>query len=492
MKISSFLGPSLFGRSPALQADRCINLYPEYDTPIGGGEGDGKNRLILIGTPGTKLWGSLGGSLPVRGTHDLAGIFYVVAGNTLYSTTDGVTFKFLGFLSTSVGRVTIKDNALKVLGAGGNQIMLVDGFNGYIYNVVTGNFSIISGGGWPGKPTGLDEIDGYFVVSTLNSMSAYCSNLYDGTQWNALATSPINATADTLQVPFNSHQQLAFIKTLTTEFWYDTGTAPVSGFPFSRIPGAVIDYGTPAPASVARGDNSIFMMANQRNGDEACFVGVVEWNGMVPQIISPPGIAYQISQWPDISDAFGYCYSSEGHTFYVLTSPSGNHTFVYDAATQLWHERSTWTDNPYVIGRHLSNTYASFAGLHLVGDYRNGNIYQMDSDIYEDNGDPLVSIRVSPHVFDKEDLKNIFIHKLQIDLEAGVGDPLSTLDPEAFLAKSSDNGHSFGNDAPASMGRAGDYTKRLTWRGLGYSRDFVFRLTMSAPTKRVLIGAYAD
>jgi hypothetical protein len=492
MKLPNFLGPSLYGRSSAFQSDRAINFYPEFEPTIKGNPGDAKGDCILIGTPGTAIWGSAGGSLPIRAAHSFAGVLYLVVGNKFYSTADGQTFTERGSISSLIGRVTIKDNGLKVLDAGGDQIMLVDGTNGYIYNVNTTNFSVISGGGWPGNPTSLEEIDGYFIISCANSMSAYASDLYDGTTWDALATSPINATADVLQVPINMHQQLAMIKTVTTEFWQDTGTAPDAGFPFSRIPGAVIDYGTSAPASVVRGDNSFFMLANQRNGDEVCFIGVVEWNGMVPQIISPPGITYKIGQWGTLSDALAFCYSGEGHTFYVLTSPSANQTLVYDASTTLWHERSSWTGAPYEIGRHVSNCYVNFSNLHLVGDYRNGNLYRLGSNIYQDNGDPLVSIRVSPHIFDKKNLETIFIHRLQIDLQAGVGDPSSNLDPEAFLARSHDNGNSFGNDAPASIGMAGDYTKRLIWRQLGASRDFVFRLSLAAPTKRVLIGAYAD
>jgi hypothetical protein len=404
---------------------------------------------------------------------------------------NGSTFKTIGNISTSVGRVFIKDNALKVLGAGGNQLMIVDGVNGYIYNVSTGNFSVISGGGWPGNPISLEQMDGYFIIASTDSMSAYCSDLYDGTTWNALAMSPINGTADTLLLPFNTHQNIAFIKNVTTEFWYDNGTSPVAGFPFTRVPGMVIDYGTPAPASVARGDNSWFMLATQRNGDEACFIGAVEWNGTVPQIISPPGITYQMAHWSTLADAFGYCYSSEGHTFYVCTSPSSNQTFVYDSATQLWHERSAYTGSPYEIGRHVSNCYVNFNGLDLVGDYQSGNVYQMSSSVYEDNGQPLVSMRVSPHIFDKKHLDNVFISRLQIDMETGVGDPTTNFNPAASLAKSRDGGNSFGPEAEASIGQAGNIV-RVVFRQLGYGRDMIFRLTMSAPTKRILLGAYVN
>ena len=126
--------------------------------------------------------------------------------------------------------------------------MIVDGACGYVYNASTGIFTTISGGGWPAAGAGtLTYIDGYFVIGNGNSMSASASNLYDGTTWNALATSPISAGPDLVQAVINVHQQLWIIKEYTSEVWYDAGTPTTQGFPFSRISGAVIDYGTPAP-----------------------------------------------------------------------------------------------------------------------------------------------------------------------------------------------------------------------------------------------------
>ena len=42
----------------------------------------------------------------------------------------------------------------------------------------------------------------------------------------------------------------------------------------------------------------------------------------------------------DISDARAFTYQKDGHHFYVLTFPTGNKTFVFDASTSLWHERN--------------------------------------------------------------------------------------------------------------------------------------------------------
>jgi hypothetical protein len=397
---------------------------------------------------------------------------------------------FLGFLTTTVGPVAMKDNGVKDANdIGGNQLMVVDGHDGYVWDVSTATFSIVSGGGWPGNPSNLEYIDGYFIISVAGSMSAFASDLYDGTTWNALATSPVSAAPDVLQTPFNSHQQLFMLKQYTSEMWYDTGTSPDEGFPFQRQSGAVFDYGTPAPFSVARGDNSFFMLANQRNNDGGEFVGVVEFNGSF-QIISPPGITYQMSQWKSLSDAFGYCYSDEGHTFYIITSPSSNQTFCYDASTQLWHERSTWTDSPHLIGRHVSNCYVSFAGMHLVGDPNNGNIYQMSSNFYQDNDQPLVSMRVGGHVYDPDTLSPIFIREITVAIETG--DSMPSGQPAGVaLAFSSDGGHKFSKDYVKSIGSGGQYGQRVTWHEIGSFVDFVPRLTISDPVKRNVTGVWA-
>jgi hypothetical protein len=556
--IIPFCGPTYNSVSPNFNCSRSVNLYPELAP-----DGRSKAIIALVGTPGTELWAALGKNV-IRGMHAFNGLLYVVSGNSLYSVSPaGVVSSSLGTLASEVGRVQMKNNGLAAAGIGGDQLMITDGANGYIYNVSLGTFVIlnnparytitgavttgifinqetvtqatssatailagtVSSSGpvtvtnikgsadnshvwtgstsgatftpsasptlgtatsFPGNPVTLDYIDGYFVVGVAGSMSAYASNLYDGTTWNALATSPISASPDPIQCVFNLHQQLWIIKTHTSEVWYDAGIATSAGFPFNRQSGAVVDYGTVAPWSVARGDNGIFFLASARNNDTGEIVGVVEITGGVPQIISTSAIAYQIGQFATVSDAFGYCYTENGHTFYVLTFPSANATFVYDASTLMWHERSTWTGSPYVIGRHVGNCYAHFNGAHLVGDYASGNIYRMASGLYTDNGQPIVAMRTAQVLFDNQGFEGIAIQRLVVDCEMGVGGGAS-------LSWSKDGGHTWSNEHAASLGAVGQYGSRLVWRKLGYfSNGFIPRLTISDPCKRVILGAYAE
>ncbi len=145
----------------------------------------------------------------------------------------------------------------------------------------------------------------------------------------------------------------------------------------------------------------------------------------------------------------------------------------------------------YQVKRHIGNCYCFFNNKHYIGDV-NGNLLEMSSDYYTDNDQPIISIRQGQHIFDKNELEPFSIRRLFVDMETGVGDPTTTLDPQAALSWSIDGGHSWSNEYWASVGKSGNYRKRLVWRRLGISRDRIFRLTISDPVKKVIIGAYVQ
>lgn len=43
-----------------------------------------------------------------------------------------------------------------------------------------------------------------------------------------------------------------------------------------------------------------------------------------------------------------------------------------------------------------------------------------------------------------------------------------------------------------SMGKQGEYDKRVIWRRLGQHRSFTPRIAISAPVKRAIFAAYVD
>ncbi len=481
-----FIGPSYHSRSLNIDTSRSINFFLEM-----GQEGNQTIPKALIGTPGTVKFTTVG-SGPIRGMYSGIGIVVVVSGDEVYVLSSDGTSTLLGTLTTSTGPISMKDNGMLSSGVGGNQILLVDGEYGYI--VDGSSITQITDADFVNGATSVAFIDGYFVVNRPNSMSFGVCDLYNGTAWNGLATASVSAYPDLLKMCANYNQQLWLIKEYSSEVWYNAAVPTSQGSPFLRISGGVIAYGIAADASFAIGDNGLFFLANQRTENGGTMVGIVQVMGYVPTIISPPAITYQISRMERWDDAIGYVYNHEGHTFYVITFPSGNKTYVYDASLgtvepyQRWHERSKWVEGSGEYGRHHGNCYCYAFGKHLIGDYNSGNVYEMRSDVYDDDGDPIIGVRQCPALSDKDRNKNVFIHNMTLEIESGVGNE-DVQNPQIGLSWSKDSGNTWGNEYVKSMGRVGEYGKRVTWTRIGSGRNKIMRVRISDAVKRVIVGA---
>ena len=358
----NILGGTGEGRSLNINASRSINLYPEIDP-----DPESKATISLIGTPGL-IPKYVVGSGPIRMIHPFNGQNCIVSGSEFWVVDSTGNSTQVGNLQTSDGYISSSDNGILANGIGGNQLIIVDGIAGYIYNAVTGVFSVIDhSGGFPPHPSHVTYADGYFIV-TNGTMNSEASNIYDGLTWNALATTPVQANPDNIQCPATLNQGLVFIKQRTTEFYYDAAIPTSQGYPFARVQGGVIDYGTSSPSSVIRAAGSLFWLATQKTDTSGVFVGPVMLSGYAPNLIAPPSIVYLMGQWQDIENAFAWSYSDGGHTFVLWTSPGDKQTLGYDVTTQLWHERSSYQDSPYSFNRHCCNAYAYSNGQHLIGD----------------------------------------------------------------------------------------------------------------------------
>ena len=399
------VGPGYSGCSKGLNTSRCINLYPEIDSS------DGKNTTALIGTPGTELFSNTGSDI-IRGMHTFNDLIYFVSQDKLYSLDGGGTVSGpLGSnLTTTQGRVSMVNNGLSP--TGGDEIAIADGANIYIWDVDSETMTI----------NGIEAdticfINGHFIANS-GGGKFRTSGLYDGTSWNALDVATAESAPDELLAVFSNHGDLWLLGEYTTEIWYKRSTGNP---PFDPITGGVLDYGCAARFSVASGNDSLIWLGTKRNNDQGEFIGICMARGNNVVIISPASINYKISTYAVIDDAFAYCYTERGHEFYVLTFPSVNATWVYDTTTGLWHERSSYKNDPYAVGRHLGNCYAYYNNRHYVGDYENGNVYEMSSNVYTENAEPLVSQRIFPHLADKENLGNIFYQQLELDAAKGGG-----------------------------------------------------------------------
>jgi hypothetical protein len=468
------LGSSYVARSINAADNRMVNLFPEI-VPEGGKEPGFLNRA-----PGLQFQQTIGtGPIRALWAHQTNGSdFYVVSGTEFYKVTGlTATPTKLGDV-TGTGPVSIADN--------GTQIFLACNGPSYIYNEVTNVFARITDPDFPGAVT-VGYLDGYFVFNEPNSQKIWVTELLDGTSVDPLDFASAEGSPDGLVAVNVDHREAWLFGTDSIEVWYNAGQAD---FPLTRIQGAFNEIGCVASFSIAKLDNGLFWLGTDARGQ-----GIVyRANGYTGVRVSTHAIEYAIAQYGNISDAIAYTYQQEGHAFYVLTFPSANATWVYDVATQAWHERAGWNTAIGEFTRHRSNCQCNFGGNTVVGDYENGNIYTLDLDVYADNGGIqkwLRSWRALPT--GQNNLKRTAQHSLQLDCESGTG--LITgqgSDPEIMLRWSDDGGHTWSNEHLSKMGKIGEYYRRVFWRRLGMTlklRDRVYEVSMTDPVKTAIMGA---
>jgi hypothetical protein len=169
----------------------------------------------------------------------------------------------------------------------------------------------------------------------------------------------------------------------------------------------------------------------------------------------------------------------------------------------------------------------AYNGEVIVGDYQNGKIYALDMRVYSDAGEIqkwVRSWRALPP--GQNNLNRTAHHSLQLDCEAGIGlpgyswedevllltedgdiivtedglpiniidvaDVVQGADPQVALRWSDDGGHTWSNEHWRSMGRVGEYYRRVIWRRLGMTvklRDRIYEVSATDPVKIAIMGA---
>jgi hypothetical protein len=382
-------------------------------------------------------------------------------------------------METMSGPVNIRDNGA------GNIAVFVDGSETlYVYNFLSGVFRPFAGANYLGA-TNVLVLDGWFVFNQPGTQTFYTSPNYwngtsnfDGTYFALKDDSP-----DNLVTLIQNQREIWLLGETTTEPWYNAGGA---NFPFSRIDGAMMQLGCAAAQSVARTGKGLIWLARSERGENS----VVMTQGYQFSVISTPAISWALNQYPQVSDAIGYTYTEEGHEFYVLTLPSADATWVYDLTTGYWHQRASFDPATGLFHRQRVNCLVNFAGMRVGGDYQNGRIYWQTRSAFADDQYPLIALRRSPHVWDKNDRNRVVNSRLQIDFFPGCGLASGQgQDPQALLRWSNDGGQSWGNTHAAPIGQMGQTQSRAIWRRLGAARDRIYEVRVSDPVNRDIAGA---
>ena len=521
-----FIGPTYQGRSKTMDAERCINYYPEKSEVEAG-----KSKISLIGCPGKRPWIQLP-KAGIRGVWLVPGEqlgvtdrLFAVASNILYEVARDGSVTARGTLRSVSGFVGMANN--------NQQLMITDGSFIYIlclvqYTYTISNFALTVPQTYPVQPAGtllsydatnnvytyvvpantfttvlpntIDDVgnpntpqagstctymDSYLVTHENGTATFSISDNNNGLSWDGLDQAQKEGSPDQIVAVAMFHRNLIIFGQYTSEIWYDSGATT---FPFAPIQGVYMETGCAAPFSVCNIDNTVYWVGYDKKGWGMVF----KLNGYLPQRVSNHAIEKVINDTGSAPLINAYAYQEEGHSFIVINAPNLGTTLVYDASQDMWHERQS-IDFSGNLTRDRAGFHAFAFGQHLYFDYQTADVYTGSLNYYMDGVQPLRRIRISPHMH--KDLKYIFFRSLQIDMETGVGldgSPAIGADPQGILKYSNDGGYTWSKEYYCSLGKIGAKKARVRYKNLGRARDRVWWFEIVDPVKSVLVDAVMD
>lgn len=355
-------------------------------------ESDGTRTPRLAKTPpGLSPFARMSGD-PVRGVYSAEDRLFAVMGNTLYQFTPTTAVE-LGAIS-GTGRVRFAHNQI----TGGNQVLIVNGSSGWVFNTVTGTLTLITDSGYPGA-INARFIDGYLIQIEPARRYAFHSDLADALSYNTLDRFTSEVAPDMLVSMAVSNNELLLFSESTTEFFENTGAAQ-QPFRSKRIS---FNKGCAGRYTVAEMDNTVFWL-----GDDGVFYLL---DGYSPKRISTRPIEQAIRglNW---AQAFAFVWEDSGHAVCYWTFPDGL-TFGYDASQGKWHRRAS-----YGLNRWRVQDMAYWRKRWIAGDFQKGRLWELDWLYPLEFDEEFISELTSPVIHDNQSL--VLMPRMEVIMDTGM------------------------------------------------------------------------
>lgn len=425
-------------------------------------ETDRQTSPAIYGGPGLTLYATCGTG-PIRGEKKFGSVLAVVSGDSLYTVAQGGAVTYRGYVQGS-SPVSMAHN--------GTQLVIVadDAERSYVWNGTT--LAQITDPDFLGASS-VDFIDQYFVFTKKNGQQFFVSSLADGSSYDATDVASAEAKPDNLLCVIVDNREVLLFGTDSVEGWYNAGDAD---FPLARST-TFVEYGLVARDAVAKADNTVFWLASDNT--------IRALRGGSPQIISDHAVSHFIEQWSDLSATRAFSYAFRGHTFFVLRNPDG--CVAIDAATGLTHLRKSYNSETWRV-----SSGETIWGVTILGDATNGNLYLLDADAHDEDGEHLVREWVSTTM---SPTGNPFtLDEVEIEIEVGVGLVSGQgVNPIAWLQVSRDSGETWGTRMERNIGARGVRELRIVWEDFGQfpPHGGVIRFGISDPVRMVVVRGYA-
>lgn len=408
-----------------------------------------------------------------RGSHSKNGVPYLLNGEKLYRldrTIDGNGDDVFSLveLGTVPGtdRASFADNGTQLIVVAGGLGWIIDETASPVFDPITDPAFTSEG-----VPQQVKFLDSFFLL-TLDSKKFLRSAANDGTSWSALDQFSAEADPDDIVAPIVLNNQLLIAGSQTIEFYQD-----IAG-QFQRVNGQIINKGVFSPFGIANTSDSVMFIGGGVNESP----GIWAIQGASAQKISTTAIDIVLGRLPstEIDNAIAYSFAKAGA--FIVGFTFEKRTFEYNTVTQRWNERSSKIKDARGLvlnTRWRANSIVTAYNRVICADFIDGRIGELDPDIYEEYGQPIVRRFTTAPFFNQG--VSFSVSRLEITMEAGTG--TATKDPQIRMAFSKD-GKTFNNELWRGIGKIGEYMRRAIWYQLGrFSRYAVFEFEFSENTK---------
>lgn len=396
---------------------------------------------------------------PVRGVYNCEGILFAVIGTSLLKIASDGTVTPIGAIP-GVSRVIMADNQISA----GNELIVVNGSAGYVYNTRTGVFGPITDAGYPGA-INVVFLGGYLVQIEPARRFAFNSAVADALNYNTLDRFTSEVSPDLLMSMAVTNNELILFSQRTTEFFEVTAN---TSQPF-RTKGISMSRGCGGRYTVANMDNTVYWL-----GDDGIFYRLA---GYSPQRVSTRPIEQAIKglNW---DQAFAFTWENGGHKVCYWTFPDG-FTWGYDVSANEWHRRASYgLDRWRVMGMTYWNNQW------IAGDFQYGKLYVVDWDYHQEGGVNFESQRTTGVL--SNDQNRLIVNR--VELLMSVGQESDDPDHYVRIQYSDDGGYNWSMWDQEDIGATGEYGKRMVFTRQGSTRNRTYRITCSSPRRRDLMG----
>lgn len=447
-------------RSLPLSAQTTKMLIPEL-VP------SGKTPSALNVFPGYAAWYT--GTGVDRGMHEMAGILYKVSGQTLYKVASDTTHTSLG---------TIAGTSQCIFSNDGTRLTISTGDNRYLYDVVTNTLSLYSdvdhevgeSSVFINNSTIMDGTGARFFVSDVGNPSSI----------NGLNFGTAESDPDDLKRVYKKDQNFYLFGDKSLEPWFYSG---VGNPPVTRINQSVRQIGLAATHAVADTNKYIYFLGSDKR--------VYRYLSFREEPITPPAVAKEFESYATVSDAKMYGISIEGYEMVFLIFPTEGKTWAF-VEPDAWVELT----DTNLETRHPVNSYIYVYGKHLIADYSNGNIYELDFDTFDNNSNTIIRERTGKPVDSimlNRPGRKLVMRRMRIQCEVGVG--LATGQgsvPKLMVSGSFDGGKSFTNEDTVELGRSSEGRIEAVWDHKEEFYNFIPRIRLSDPVRLSIHSASVD